>query len=126
MGYLYSFLKPSHAYYQAWHEYRRRRKLAWIATAALPLPIALGGLIVLPIAFWLESELPIMLVAGACMSVCAAMHSRWLRFPCPRCGRTFNLNYLTSRFDGCKHCGLEKYAPCDPAEQEWELADHTH
>jgi hypothetical protein len=87
----------------------------------------LGGLIVLPIVLWLKSEMPMMLVGVACMGTCAALHWRWLCWPCPRCGRAFKVNlfYLGGHFDRCKHCGLEKYAPCDPAEQEWEFADHT-
>jgi hypothetical protein len=127
MGYLYSFLKPRHAYCEAWQEYRRRRKLAWIATAAMLPAIMLGGVIVLPIALWLESEVPMMLVAGACMLGCIGLHSRWLNWPCPRCGRAFHnkVYYCGSIFDTCKHCGLERYAPCDPAEQVWEFADHT-
>jgi hypothetical protein len=127
MGYLYNFLKPSHAYYQAWQEYRRRRKLVWVAAAAA-LPAAfLGAILVMPLALLLKSDVPVALIFCVCIGFCLWMHFRRLLWPCPRCGRAFHFMvfYFKGHFDRCQHCGLEKYAPCDPANQEWEFADQT-
>jgi hypothetical protein len=127
MGYLYTFLKPSHAYCQAWQEYRRRRKLAWVTTAAM-FPVAiLGSIVVSPLAFALKSDVPVGIVFFACIGFCVWMHLRRLFWPCPLCGRAFHLKvfYFKGDFDRCKHCGLEKYAPCDPANQKWEFADQS-
>jgi hypothetical protein len=127
MGYLYSFLKPSHTYYQAWQEYRRRRKFAWLSTLVAMPAALIGAIIILPIALALKSDIPIAMVFGGGMIFCVWIHLRRLIWPCPRCRRAFHLMAFAFKidFDRCKHCGLEKYAPCDPAHQEWEYADQT-
>jgi uncharacterized membrane protein (DUF485 family) len=41
MGYLYSFLKPDHAYFAKWQELRRRRTTFWTRAAFMLLGIVL-------------------------------------------------------------------------------------
>jgi len=123
MGYTFRFLKPSHPYYPAWQEYRRRRKL-WILTfAGLVAAAALGQLIAMPLGYWFESDIPELVVVATigCIGLPLVSFRTWqmVSSRCPRCARVFNWGSFS--LDKCLHCGLEEYAPCDPAEQQWEF-----
>jgi hypothetical protein len=127
MGYLYRFLKPSHAYSANWQEMRRRRKVYWISTALLfPVMVLLCGL-VSPLCSLLQSDLPVFIVAMAVMAAYTAVHVYRLKWPCPRCGRPFFWAWWPYPPMACRclHCGLELYAPCDPAHQQWEFESHV-
>ena len=123
MPYLFTFLKPRHAYYPQWLEMRRRRKIEWIAWAAwIPVTMLLA-LLVLPLSMALDTELPMLLTAAATMIALGVVRLWRLRWPCPKCGRPFASSWGISSLlsDSCLHCGLPRYAPCDPAKQEWEF-----
>ena len=127
MGYLYSFLKPSHAYYENWQELRRRRKRFWIGTALMYPGMLLLWILVSPLCFLLVTEVPFGIVALAMTAAWTAMRMDHANWPCPRCKQPFfrywGMNYsLACR---CLHCGLELYAPCDPAQQQWEFESHV-
>lgn len=130
MGYLYTFLKPGHAYFAAWAEYRRRRRDAWLALVALfPAPV-LAAFLVSPICWALNSGAPafIAAVVGALawFIVNCIVRFRYFWWPCPRCHRPFfQALWIHWPFaNRCLNCGLEKYAPCDPSEQQWEFESH--
>jgi hypothetical protein len=123
MGYRYSFLKPDHAYFQAWQDLRRRTKVAWIATVALIPAVAIGILVVSPLSFALQSDVPAAVMSMLIMVGWIVLQYRNNRFLCPRCEllffRTWWLYWMFT--DKCRRCGLPKYAPCDPADQKWEF-----
>jgi hypothetical protein len=135
MGYLYNFLKPTDEYYANWQELRRRRKRFWQYTAlTIPGIAVLWGIATL--LCWLFRS-KIALAPAGVLTLAAlvawmiwSFMERWhlLRWPCPRCRRPF-FNYrwvgyssLTCR---CLHCGLDIYAPCDPAHQQWRYESHV-
>ena len=118
MGYLYNFLKPGHSYFAAWRDYRRLKNLVWIAAGGFLLALVVAFVS----RFVVTSEAPAFLVALASMLVAFVAHVRYMMWPCPRCHRRFFRSWYWSPLaDKCLHCGLEKYAPCDPADQQWEF-----
>jgi hypothetical protein len=127
MGYLFTFLKPQHAYYANWQEMRRRRRLFWTYTALMMPVTVLLWLIVSPLCFLLKSDAPAGAVAIAMMIGWPAARIYQLRWPCPRCGKPFFFSWWGYRYyrDQCAHCDLPLYAPCDPAEQQWEFESHV-
>lgn len=103
------------AYEKHWREYRRRRFLAYgFAAAWLPFGIAMMSLQDDPTIR--PYVLPIVL---AYMFLGFGIAGLRLSFwPCPRCGRPFSLTtfWRYKHFNpSCRHCGLPKWAPCDPA-----------
>jgi hypothetical protein len=127
MGYLYSFLKPSHAYYENWQELCRRRKLIWIRTALMLPATMLLCILMLPLCFLLGTEVPLFIVPLAVMAAPVALRVRQSSWPCPRCKQPFfgDWGMYHSMAIRCLHCGLELYAPCDPAQQQWEFESHV-
>ena len=124
MGYLWTFLKPSHPYYPAWRIYRRRRRAFWLTTLAILPLVILGSVALLPISYLFDSEKLIMAAPIAVMGGWFLLYQRIVWWPCPRCGKPFFTTWFRHwPFAGqCLHCGLGKYAPCDPAKQQWEKA----
>jgi hypothetical protein len=124
MGYRFDFLRPDHEYYAAWCEYRRLRRMKWIAFLAF-LPAGLiAALLLAPLSFALKSEVPAFVASLIIMAVVATTHLRQVFWKCPKCQRPFFLEMIRyAPFDdACRHCQLPLYAPCDPAKQEWEHA----
>ncbi len=130
MGYLYTFLKPGHAYFAAWAEYRRRRRDALLALAGLLPVTALAMLLISPLCWVLNSGAPafiaavVGMLAGFVVNYVAQVRYAW--WPCPRCHLPlFQALWIHWPFASrCLNCGLEKYAPCDPSEQKWEFESH--
>lgn len=133
MGYLHTFLKPKHAYYEAWREYRRRRTLMWLASLGW-IPMGLIGVFLAGLLSLLlgpggaVGALPIVAVPLVAITFATLLVAYW-RFrmwPCPRCRRAFRNPRYWPLSDRCPHCGLDLYAPCDPADQKWEYEDLVH
>jgi hypothetical protein len=126
MAYLYTFLKPNHAYYENWREMRRRRKHFWLAFL-LAVPAVMGlGLVMFPIAVLMHAEVLILLGPLAWMVFLFYLQHRYISWPCPRCHRAFCRTWwgCFTMTDRCVHCDLLRYSPCDPAQQEWEFESH--
>jgi hypothetical protein len=129
MGYTFRFLKPTHPYYPAWQEYRRRRRVGLLSFGGIIAFVALGQSIAIPVGNWLETDVPQqVIVAAFCFLGLPLLLFRtyqWLSWPCPRCGKAFHWKLGHRRvswvINGCLHCGLEEYAPCEPSEQLWEF-----
>src|SRR5262245_28033777 len=122
MGYSFRFLKPEHAYYNAWVERQRLRRQAWLAFPLGMLVAAIG------IAFTsvLFGDSPWGLVGALTgYGLIVAAQVRYHDWLCPRCGRAFRRGAVL-RLDRCGHCELEDCAPCDPAEQSWEFESQMH
>ncbi len=86
--------------------------------------IAVGWLLVSPITYMLNLN-PIVLgtvVAVAVVAVSFRLEFRFQSWPCPYCHQPFFRTWwgYYAFSDRCVHCGLAKYAPCDPAGQQWE------
>ncbi len=127
MGYLFTFLKPDHAYYQHWLEFRRRRRAYFLGFFAFPvvfLLTAAPSTLILYVLSLPESFALIPVVAGC--GVWANYLWQQLRWPCPRCGKPF----MFGRFgvvpwtSACGNCGLPTYSPCDPVDQKLEFESH--
>lgn len=123
MGYLYTGLKPEHAYYGAWQEYRRRRRLAWIATLSWAPIGLLGAIALLPLCKVLHSGWPLLIWLVLVVGLASAAYHYFLCWRCPQCGQTFMWSWWANWpfTDKCLHCGLDRYAPCRREEQEWEF-----
>lgn len=126
MGYLYSFLKPEHEYLPHWQELRRRRWQFLISLALFLPSVALATVLTWPLRSLIGEA-----GASAMATLLAAvipvwLYVRMLGWPCPRCGRRFLLARwrMTLINDQCVHCRLPKYAPTDPAKQNWEFESH--
>ena len=92
----------------SWEDYRRRRKVLWIAFIGY-LPV--GAIVGLPLNGILGSELPVIVLALVWMGIFAYAVVRMDSFPCPRCGmpffsRPFVQNPLAQR---CMRCGWPKW-----------------
>jgi hypothetical protein len=123
LGYLYKSLRPSHAYFPNWLEYRRLHRQAWIATVGFIPAAAMANIV----GMFVSSKLLADVATGLLFFFVVGMHYRAHLWPCPRCNRRFGwtIGGYASSYDRCSHCGLDKYAPCDPAVQEWEHFDPT-
>ncbi|HEY5312815.1 MAG TPA: hypothetical protein VIK18_09860 [Pirellulales bacterium] len=123
-GYRFNFLKPHHAYYQNWLEMRRRRKLFFLAPVLAWPVMALLMFALWPVCLLLRSDAPAGVVPFVVMGALPVAWFYWRLWPCPRCGRAYFVGLQYWGSDQCKNCGLARYAPCDPAEQQWEFESH--
>lgn len=91
----------------SWEDYRRRRRLFWIAFLGT-IPVATVGMILRRI---VDSEYPFNVVALGWIGFFAYAGSRMNRFPCPRCGRPFFDKFLTQNplAQYCVHCAWPKW-----------------
>lgn len=109
------------AYAQAWKEYRKRNYIFWGAFLGFPF----FGIIVSIVWEWLFSKSNwIVLVFLPYMAFYFHAGVKRGTFKCPRCEHLFHArgNSLFSfhnPYTGkCMNCGLPKYAPCDPGEEQ--------
>ena len=116
MGYTYRFLKPEHQYWDHWQERRRLYKRSWIATLAW-LPVTLIAAAIFEAIF--QAEWPVITVILISLPFPISYYFEFFKWPCPKCERPF-----WPRRERCRYCGLQKYAPCDPDDQQWEYESH--
>jgi hypothetical protein len=89
-------------YSRAWAEYNRRWAMAW----SIPL-------IFLVCAFLIEMFISAEILGwtlGATFLVYCVLYLRFLRWPCPRCGKQFTMADMRriERSDKCLQCGLPR------------------
>ncbi|MDZ4784104.1 MAG: hypothetical protein SGJ19_27975 [Planctomycetia bacterium] len=128
MGYRFDFLRPDHEYYAAWSEYRRRRRIKWIALLSFFPATIVAALLLVPLSLVLESDIPVatagLIVGIVAFGAAVVTHGRQMYWQCPKCQRPFFLEmiFYAPFDDACRHCKLPLYVPCDPTKQEWERA----
>jgi hypothetical protein len=133
MGLMFRSLKPSDTYYSGWRRLQQLRRPArrlvvgTIGAALLLSLFALFSVVFITLASILITLAGIVFVLGMFAGMAAFIRSMMWR--CPRCGKRFYWSWMTAFRpwrDECAHCGLPEYAPCDPAEQQWETIDVRH
>jgi hypothetical protein len=94
----------------SWDDYRRRRRLFWIAFLGYLPVVASVGLFLK----WLfGSEVPFLVLALTWMAFFFVAGIRMNTFPCPRCGKPFfqTLFYGNPLAKRCVRCGWPKWEP---------------
>ncbi|HEX6038583.1 hypothetical protein [Longimicrobium sp.] len=91
----------------------RARRVAYVASM-LGIPATVPAAMLL--SRWIAAPLHFVIPAAAALAVYVAMGKRLIRWPCPRCGRSFSARQDAGRTiplpSACVHCGLP-YEACE-------------
>src|SRR5262245_55466552 len=104
-------------YSAAWHNFRRRRMIAWAVLLGLVPGMALFSAVSVLLSKFtgIEPDYFMYPVAGVWMAAVIVTSMREQYFPCPRCGKRFFATwwYQNPFARKCVHCGLPKWAGSD-------------
>src|SRR5260370_3248799 len=107
MGLKFRILKPTDPYYSLWVKNRIRTRIGCFLWIGFMPAIFLSGFLFWFLFGW---AWPIGAIPGIVIHM--AIYCYVIFWPCPRCGRPFNLTLWRGYWsDNCLHCGLPKYAP---------------
>ncbi len=97
-----------------WGEYQRRRRAALLAFLLFPFwifPLSAIEYMLGSLGTDIGNIVVFLVIASVMLGFVASPYLRWILWPCPQCGRPFQLSWLGTRWftRECVHCGLPKW-----------------